>query len=48
MKEREDYICKHMITSRHPNSVQIVWIPNESFENIAKFKYFGTTLTNKN
>jgi hypothetical protein len=38
---------KYMIMSRHPNSGQIR-IANESFENVAKFKYLGTTLTNQN
>jgi len=41
---------KYMIMSRHPNSGQNrnVRIANESFENVAKFRYFGTTLTNQN
>jgi hypothetical protein len=39
-----------MITSRHPNSGQNqnIRTTNESFENVAKFKYFGKTLTNRN
>jgi hypothetical protein len=34
----------------HPNSKQNqnIRLANESFESAAKFKYFGTTLTNKN
>jgi hypothetical protein len=39
-----------MIMSRHPNSGQNqnIRIANESFENVAKFKYLGTALTNQN
>jgi hypothetical protein len=41
---------KYMITYRHPNSGQNqnIRIANESFENVAKFKHLGTTLTKKN
>jgi hypothetical protein len=41
---------KYMIMSRHPNSGQNqnIRIANESFENVAKFKYLGTILTNQN
>jgi hypothetical protein len=41
---------KYMIMSRHPNSGQneSIRIANKSFENVTKFKYFGTTLTNQN
>jgi hypothetical protein len=36
--------------SHHPNSGQnqSIRIANESFENVAKFKYLGTTLTSQN
>jgi hypothetical protein len=39
-----------MIMSRHPNSGQNqnIRIANESFENVEKFKYLGTKLTNQN
>jgi ribosomal protein S2 len=39
---------KHMIVS-HQNSgqKQNIRMANESFENVAKFKYLGTTLTNQ-
>jgi hypothetical protein len=41
---------KYVIISRHPNSGQNqdIRTANESFENVEKFKYFGTTLTNQN
>jgi hypothetical protein len=41
---------KYMIMFRHPNSGQNQNIRTaiESFENVAKFKYLGTTLTNQN
>jgi hypothetical protein len=40
---------KYMIMSRQPNSGQNqnVRIANELFENEEKFKYLGTTLTNR-
>jgi hypothetical protein len=43
-------MTKYMIMSRHPNSGQNqnIRIANESFENVEKFKYLGTTLTNQN
>jgi hypothetical protein len=39
-----------MIMSRHPNSGQNhnTRIANESFEDVTKFKYLWTTLTNQN
>jgi hypothetical protein len=41
---------RYMTMSRHPNSGQNqnIRTGNESFENLAKFKYLGTTLTNQN
>jgi hypothetical protein len=41
---------KYMIMSRYPNSGQNqnIRIANELFENMAKFKYLGATLTNQN
>jgi hypothetical protein len=44
--EKTDY----MIISCHlnPGQNQNIRIANESFENVAKFKYSGMTLTNKN
>jgi hypothetical protein len=41
---------KYMIMSRHSNSGQKQNIrrANESFENVEKFKYLGTTLTHQN
>jgi hypothetical protein len=43
--EKTKYMMSH-----HPNSGQNqnIRIVNELFEKVAKFKYFGTTLTNQN
>jgi hypothetical protein len=42
--------AKYMIMSRHPNSGQNqnIMTATESFENVAKFRYLKTTLTNRN
>jgi hypothetical protein len=42
--------AKYIIMSLHPNSEQNqnIRIANESFENVANFKYLGTTLKNQN
>jgi hypothetical protein len=39
-----------MLLSRHQNAGQIhnIKIGDRSFENVAQFKYLGTTVTNKN
>jgi hypothetical protein len=37
-----------MIMSHHPNSGKNIRTANELFENVAKFKYLGMTLTNQN
>jgi hypothetical protein len=41
---------KYIITSHHPNSGQnqVIKTANELFENVTKFKYLRTTLTNQN
>jgi hypothetical protein len=41
---------KYVVMSRYPNSGQnqTIRIADESFENVATFKYLGTTLTNQN
>jgi hypothetical protein len=41
---------KYTIMSHYPNSGQNqnIRIANESFRNVAKFKYLGATLTNEN
>jgi hypothetical protein len=41
---------KYMIMSRYPNpgQNQNIRIANEPFQNVAKFKYLGTRLTNQN
>jgi hypothetical protein len=41
---------KYMLLSRHQNAGQIydITIANRSFENVAQFKYVGSTVTNQN
>jgi ribosomal protein S2 len=41
---------KYMLLSGHQNAGQIydIKIANRCFENVAKFRYLGTTLTNQN
>jgi hypothetical protein len=41
---------KYMLLSRHQNAGQNhdIKINNRSFENVAQFKYLGTTVTNQN
>jgi hypothetical protein len=38
---------KYMLLSRHQNAGQSydIKIPNRCFENVAKFRYLGTTIT---
>jgi hypothetical protein len=41
---------KYMLLSRHQNAGQsyAIMIVNRCFENVAKFRYLGTTITNQN
>jgi ribosomal protein S2 len=41
---------KYMLLSRHQNAGQShdIKITNKCFENVAKFRYLGTTITNQN
>jgi ribosomal protein S2 len=41
---------KYMLMSRHQNSGKSydIKIANRCFENVAKFRYLGTTITNQN
>jgi ribosomal protein S2 len=41
---------KYMLLSRHKNAGQSydIKIANKCFENVAKFRYLGTTITNQN
>jgi hypothetical protein len=40
---------KYMFMSHHQTTGQnhYIWVANESFENVAKFKYFRITVTNQ-
>jgi hypothetical protein len=41
---------KYMLISRHQNAGQNynIKVPNRRFEDVAKFKYLGMTVTNQN
>jgi hypothetical protein len=41
---------KHKLLSRHQNAGQNhdIKLANRCFENVAKFRYWGTTITNQN
>jgi hypothetical protein len=41
---------KYMLLSRHQNAGENhdIKVANRSFENVAQFQYFGTTVTNQN
>jgi hypothetical protein len=41
---------QHMLLSRHQNAGQNydIKLANRCFENVAKFRYLGTTITNEN
>jgi ribosomal protein S2 len=41
---------KYMLLSRHQNAGQNhnIKVANKCFENVAQFRYFGTTITNQN
>jgi len=43
--ENTKYMISHHQNSGHNQNIRIA---NESFENVATFKYLGTTLTNQN
>jgi ribosomal protein S2 len=50
VQDRETKKTKYMFLSPHQNAGQSynIKIPNRCFENVAQFRYLGTTITNQN